>query len=193
MSRSPAGNLAHFLMVGRTAQRRVRETPETVLPQAQLMLTERFNLAEVLPDETREAFEAAESYKLLFVFENYLRDFILTVLSEKDKDNWWNAVPKDVQDEVAKAEETEDRKKWMNLDSRGKLALTTLPQLMRIMDEPDNWKTYFEPLVRDKSLLQHTRLIVHTRNTICHMTAVSAEENERIRQVVRDWFRVVAP
>jgi len=191
MTTSPTGRLAHFLMVGRTVQRRVRETPGTVLPQAQLMLSETFNLAEVLPDETREAF--AESYKLLFVFENYLRDFILTVLSEKDKDNWWNAVPKDVQDEVVKAEETEDRKKWMNLDSRGKLALTTLPQLIRIMDEPSNWKTYFEPLVRDKSLLQHTRLIAHTRNTVCHMTAASAEEHERIQQVVRDWFRVVAP
>jgi len=81
----------------------------------------------------------------------------------------------------------------MNLDSRGKLSLTTLPQLLSIIDDSANWKSYFEPLVRDKQLLQQSRFVVHTRNTICHMSTVTAEEHERLQQVVRDWFRVVSP
>jgi len=158
------------------------------------MISERFNVAEVLPEQSRDAVEAAETFKLFFVFENYLRDFILTVLSEADKENWWSSIPQDVQDEVEALEKTEDRKKWMNLDStRGKLELTTLPQLIRIMDENNNWKKHFEPLVGDKGLLQQTRLVVHTRNTVCHMSTVTAEEHARVKQVMRDWFRVVAP
>src|SRR5690242_19819957 len=102
--------LAHFLMLGRSAQREVQQVPGTV-PHTPLMISDRFNVAEVLPDESRDAVKAAETFKLFFVFENYLRDFILTVLSEADKDNWWEAVPQDVRDEVAKLEETEDRKK----------------------------------------------------------------------------------
>jgi hypothetical protein len=185
-------DLAHFLMLGRTAQRRVQQLPGTV-PQTPIMISDRFNVSEVLREESRDAVQAAETFKLFFVFENYLRDFILGVLSEADKENWWNAVPPNVRDEVAKLEETEDKKKWMNIDSRGKLALTTLGQLVSIMDDSNNWKKYFETLVGDKGLLQQTRLVVHTRNTICHMSTVTAEEHERVKQVMRDWFRVVAP
>lgn len=184
--------LANFLMIGRTAQRDVRTLPGTV-PKSPLMISDKFNLTELLPDECRDAVDAAETFKLFFVFENYLRDFILTVLSEADKDNWWNAVPQNVRDEVSKLEETEDKKKWMNLDSRGKLAMTTLGQLISIMEDANNWKKHFEPLVADKGLLQLTRFVVHTRNTVCHMSTVNAEEHERLKQVIRDWFRVVAP
>jgi hypothetical protein len=71
--------------------------------------------------------------------------------------------------------------------------MTTLGQLISIVDDPSNWKKHFEALVGDKGLLQQTRLIVHTRNTICHMSTVTPEEHERVKQVMRDWFRVVAP
>jgi len=184
--------LALFLMVGRSAQKQLAEIPGTV-PSTPLLVSEQFDLGEVLPEETRDAVSAAETFKLFFVFENYLRDFILTVLSETDKENWWDAVPQDLKDDVAKLEENEDKRKWMNVDSRGKLALVTLPQLIRIMDDNKTWKNYFEPLVRDKQLLQLTRLVVHTRNTICHMSTVTAEEHERLQQVMRDWFRIVSP
>jgi hypothetical protein len=105
----------------------------------------------------------------------------------------WDSVPANVRDEVSKLEEHEDRKRWMNLDSREKLSLTTLPQLISIIDDSANWKQHFEPIVRDKQLIQHTRLVVHTRNTVCHMSDVTDEEHERVQQVIRDWFRMVAP
>jgi hypothetical protein len=184
--------LALFLMVGQTAQRSIRSLPNTV-PRTRLMISNTFNLSEVLPEETHEAIDVSETFKLFYILENYLRDFILTVLSETDKDNWWNAVPKDVQDKVAESENTEDSKRWMNINPRGKLALTTLPQLLRIIEDSNNWKAHFESLVRDKALINQTRLIVHTRNTVCHMSPVSNEEHERVQQVIRDWFRVVSP
>lgn len=184
--------LALFLMVGQTAQRSITKLPNTV-PQSRLMISDTFNAAEVLPDEAREAFSVAETFQLFYVLENYLRDFILTVLSEADKENWWDSVPKDVRDKVAEYEGTEDSKRWMNLNPRGKLALTTLPQLLRIMDEDNNWRNHFQDLVRDKALITQTRLIGHTRNTVCHMSPVTSEEHERVQQVMRDWFRVIAP
>lgn len=184
--------LALFLMVGQTAQRSIKNLPNAV-PHSRLMISATFNVAEVLPDETREAIAVAETFQLFYVLENYLRDFILNVLSEADKENWWNTVPKDVRDKVAEYESTEEAKRWMNLTPRGQLALTTLPQLLRIMDEDNNWKNHFQALVRDKALITQTRLIGHTRNTVCHMSPVTAEEHERVQQVMRDWFRVIAP
>jgi Swt1-like HEPN len=184
--------LAHFLMIGRTAQQSIQKLPGTV-PKTHMMISPLFDVAEVLPDESKNAVGAAETFKLFYVFENYLREFILTVLSEADKENWWDSVPQNVRDDVAKLEENEDKKRWMNLDSRDKLSMTTLGQLISIMDDSNNWKRHFEALVGDKGLLQQTRLIVHTRNTVCHMSTVSTEEHERVAQVMRDWFRMIAP
>jgi hypothetical protein len=114
-------------------------------------------------------------------------------LSQIDAVNWWDKVPPDVQTEVQTMEETEHQKQWMALDSRSKLALTTLPQLLRIMDENQNWKEIFKDLVRDKFLIQEGRSISHLRNTICHMSDIPDEETDRVKQVMRDWFRVVSP
>jgi hypothetical protein len=184
--------LSLFLMLGQTSQRAVTKLPDTV-PAQTLMLSSTEDLALVLPKDVRRAITASESYKLFFVFENFIRDFVLETLSELDKVNWWDRVPKDVQDEVQKLEETEQQKQWMALDSRSKLALTTLPQLLRIMDDTKNWNDVFKAIVRDKFLIQEGRGISHLRNTLCHMSDISDEEVERIKQVMRDWFRVVAP
>jgi hypothetical protein len=100
-------------------------------------------------------------------------------------------VPGDIQTEVTKLEETEEMKSWMALGSRDKSALMTLPQLLRVIDQ--NWRGVFDEVIRDKSLVQEARLIGHLRNTICHMSVISAEELDRTRQIMRDWFRIVAP
>ena len=118
---------------------------------------------------------------------------IAQTLSEFDSVNWWSRVPKDVQDEVEKLEQTEEQKQWMALNSRSKLALTTLPQLLKIIEDNKNWNDAFKSTVRDKFIVQEGRGISHIRNTVCHMSDISQEEANRVRQVMRDWFRVVAP
>jgi hypothetical protein len=182
--------LALFVMLGQTAERLLAEHPE-IAPTQQLLLGPAYDLGALLPDVVRKAEAAAEGYRLFFVFEAYVRDLVVEVLSKDNLADWWARVPKDVQDEVAKLEETEEAKRWMALGSRDKSALLTYPQLLKVIEH--NWKPQFEELLRDRSLIQEARLIAHLRNTLCHMTPISEEEMERIRQVLRDWFRMVAP
>ena len=66
----------------------------------------------------------------------------------------------------------------MALGSRDKSALMTLPQLLRVIDVA--WKEGFDDLIRDKALIQEARVIAHLRNTLCHMSAISVEETDRI-------------
>lgn len=181
---------AHFLMLGQVASKEVSNAPGIAPPQP-LFISQAYDLAALLPDAVRNAFSAAEAYKLLFVFEGYLRDLVIEALSRDGTEDWWQAVPKDVQDEVTKLAETEEAKGWMALGSRDKSSLLTYPQLLRVIDHC--WKTHFEELLRDKSLVQEARLISHLRNTICHMSPISQEEFERVKQTMRDWFRMVAP
>lgn len=181
---------ALFVMLGQTASRTVELLPE-VAPSESLLLSPSYDLAALLPDRVKRAQRAAETYKLLFVFEGYLREFVVDTLSKGGTVEWWDKVPKDVQDEVAKLEETEEIKSWMALGSRDKSGLLTYPQLLRVIDVL--WKSDFDDLIGDKTLVHEARVISHLRNTICHMTEISDEEDGRIKQTMLDWFRVVAP
>jgi len=182
--------LALFVMLGQSASIAIEASPELVSPQS-LHLSGAYDLAEIMPEVVRNSVEAAEAYRLFFVFEGYLREFVVDALSASDKENWWASVPKDVQEEVAKLEQNEETKSWMALGSRDKSSLMTYPQLLRVIDQC--WKSHFEDLLRDKTLVHQARLIGHLRNTICHMSNISAEELERVRQTMRDWFRRIAP
>lgn len=181
---------AHFILLGQIATREVAKTPN-VAPAQPLFISRSYDLAALLPEATRDALSACEAYKIFFIFEHYLRDLVMSAISKDPAVDWWSLVPKDVQDEVTRLEETEEAKTWMALGSRDKSALLTYPQLLRIIDQC--WKTHFEDLLRDKTLIHEARLIAHLRNTICHMTPISDEELERIKQTMRDWFRMVPP
>jgi hypothetical protein len=181
---------ALFTLLGQTAEHAVASIEELV-PKERLLLSPAYDLAPLLPDKVRKATDAAETYRLFFVFENFLREFVVEVLSKDPSASWWEKVPKDVQDEVIKLEETEETKSWMALGSRDRSALMTFPQLLRVIEYA--WKQGFDDLVRDKGLIQEARLIGHLRNTIYHMTEIPVEETDRVRQTMRDWFRVVAP
>jgi hypothetical protein len=182
--------LALFVLLGQAASREMRQAPDLVPPES-LKVSATHDLAASMPDVVRDALDAAEVYKLFFAFETYLRELILGALTDDGKVDWWPKVPKDVQDEVTKMEETEETKSWMALGSRNKSLLLTYPQFLRIIDHC--WKDHFEDLIRDKALVQQARLIGHLRNAICHMSIIPDEEKQRIRQTMRDWFRRVAP
>ena len=155
---------ALFVMLGQTAGRTIA-TIEQLVPEESLLLSPSNDSAPLLPDKVKRATLAAEAYRLFFVFENFLREFVVEVLSKESTQQWWDKVPKDVQDEVVKLEETEEVKGWMALGSRDKSALLTFPQLLRVIEHA--WKGHFDDIVRDKGLIQEARLIGHLRNTIC--------------------------
>jgi hypothetical protein len=182
--------LALFLMLGQTAAKEVAHHP-AIVDSRPLLLSESHDLATSTPELVREATAASEPYRLFFVFENYLRDLIVKILSKDGAEDWWVKIPPDVQKEMNENAETEEIKGWMALGSRDKSALMTYPQMLRVIDE--NWKKYFIDLLRDKALIQEARHITHLRNTTCHMSMISQEEIERVKQVMRDWFRIVAP
>ena len=177
-------------MLGQAADQAVSKM-EDIVPKDLLLLSPSYDLAAIVPDKVRRASDAADAYRLFFVFESYLREFVVEVLTKEETGSWWDKVPQDVQEEVSKLEQTEEVKSWMALGSRDKSALMTLPQLLRVIDHA--WKGVFDEVVRDKGLIQEARLLVHLRNTICHMSTIPVEETDRIKQTLRDWFRVVAP
>jgi hypothetical protein len=184
------GRLSLFLMLGQTAARTISSVPQ-VAHSEPLQISSTYDLSTAIPEAVKQANSASLGYRLFYVLENYLREFVVSVLTGEGQDTWWDKIPKDVQDEVAKLEDNEELKGWMALGSRDKSALMSYPQLLRVVEHC--WKDHFEDIVRDKALIQEARHIAHLRNTICHMSNITVEETDRVRQVMRDWFRVVSP
>ena len=91
---------ALFLMLGQAAARSIAEI-EDVVPKHSLLLSAQYDLAELVPEKVRLATNASEAYRLFFVFEHYLREFVVEVLS-KDGATWWDKIPPDVQADVTK-------------------------------------------------------------------------------------------
>jgi len=141
--------LALFLMLGQSAEKLVSSRVDLV-PAESLPVSATFDLAEVVPDTVHASIKAAEAFKLFFVFESYLRDLIISVLSSEPSLPWWDKLPPDVKTEVETLAATEDTKSWMALGTRDKSALMTYPQLLRVVDSC--WKSGFSDLVRDKAI-----------------------------------------
>ena len=148
---------ALFILLGQTAEKTLAKI-ETVVPREALLLSPEYDLAAFVPEKVKRAAEAALAYKLFFVFEEYLRELVVDVLSKEDE-TWWDKVPTDVQQEITRLEETEEVKSWMALGSRDKSALMTLPQLLKVIEHA--WKQGFDELVRDRGLIHEARLLVH--------------------------------
>lgn len=182
--------LALFVMLGQTAAQVVGDLPE-VAHSEPLHIAATYDLSTAIPDQVKTANRASLGFRLFFVFENYLREFVVATLSDEENYTWWDKLPTDVQHDVESLAETEESKAWMAIGSRDKSALLTYPQLLKVIDH--RWKDYFQDIVRDKALVQEARHISHLRNTLCHMSDISDEEVDRVRQVMRDWFRVVSP
>lgn len=94
------GHLALFVMLGRTVEQLIQANPQTVPPES-LAISDTVDLAVGSPGEVRTAIRAAFVYKLFFVFENYLRELVTAVLTEKYLAEWWDKVEPNVKREVA--------------------------------------------------------------------------------------------
>src|SRR5579884_1436725 len=84
--------LALFLMLGQSAERAVRADPQLV-PAQTLPISPSIDIAESLPEVVSAANQAAEAYRLFFVFEAYLRELIVEVLSNDPAVPWWTRSP----------------------------------------------------------------------------------------------------
>ena len=88
--------LALFVLLGQSAERAIAKEPMTAPPEP-LLLAPGYDIGPALPDEARRASRAAGAYRLFFVFETYLRDLIVDVLTKAaGTANWWDLVPQDV-------------------------------------------------------------------------------------------------
>jgi hypothetical protein len=74
---------ALFLMLGQAAEKTVA-AQEDVVPKESLLLSASYDLAALVPEKVRRASSVSEGYMLFFVFEEYLREIVVEVLTKEN-------------------------------------------------------------------------------------------------------------
>jgi len=136
--------------------------------------------------------EMQRAYRLLFVFENLVRQFIDQRFTEEDKrPDWW-----DGRATAAMKKKAEDRKReeeknsWHAGRSHQPLFYVDFGDLaLLIINHWNLFKDYFPTQAWVSSRIQETE---RSRNVIAHTNRLPQEELDRLERHLRDWIAQVA-
>lgn len=139
----------------------------------------------------RDAERMSHFYKVFYILENEIRNFIEEALDvEKGKD-WWNtSVPQAVRENAKK---NQDREASEGLPPRSQrlIEYTTFGELGEIIKE--NWDAFsgiFSNASKNRVLRVIARLNV-ARGPIAHCNFLPEEESIRLKLAVRDWYKLM--
>jgi hypothetical protein len=128
-------------------------------------------------------------YQAIHTFENMVREFAQTALSEEYKEDWWSHVPGKIRKRVETRMAEDAKFRWHGKRGGSEITYCDFGDLSSII--VTNW-TVFEDVVGNlewaKQLLD---TLEKSRNIVMHGGALQNEDIERIGMNMRDWVRQV--
>lgn len=136
--------------------------------------------------------EMARNYRLLYVFENLVRDFINTRFTEEDKTSDWfqNRSNAGMQKKVDERRKGEAKHQWHTGRNEGPLHYLDFSDLgLLIINHWAVFKDFFPPQSWVTTRIEEAE---RSRNVIAHTNLLSSEESQRLEMYLRDWIRQIA-
>jgi len=129
-------------------------------------------------------------YRLLFVFENLVREFISNRFEEADGPNWFEkratAAMKQKLEERKVAEEKNQWHSGRNIHPIFYLDFSDLALLII-----NHWSAFKDLLPNQAWLQSRIQETERSRNVIAHTNTLASDEGERLLMYLRDWVRQV--
>ncbi len=138
------------------------------------------------PNILIDARKMADFYVVYYSFENTIRKFISTTLTQKYGSSWWDSrVPEDVK---KRAEETRNKEKDspVKIRSDDPLNYTTFGDLTNILQF--NWLDFSGLIVSKKAMERTLADFGALRNVIAHSCILSKTDIKRLEVAVETWF-----
>ena len=131
--------------------------------------------------------EMQRYYRLLYVFENSVREFVSTRFIEVDGDAWFEKrATADMKQKVEKRKAAEEKNQWHVGRNEHPLYYLDFGDLgLLIINSWDLFKDFFPSQVWVQSRIQEGE---RTRNVIAHTNILSAGEGTRLEIYLRDWL-----
>lgn len=129
-------------------------------------------------------------YRLLYVLENVVREFVQDVLQDKDGLEWFDKRANiQVKKKVADRKEKEERNRWhvgrdshpVNYIDFGDLALLI----------QTHWNEFKDLLPPQAWAISRLHDAERSRNVIAHTNVLSGEEAARLEMILTDWIKQI--
>lgn len=129
-------------------------------------------------------------YRLLFVFENLVRDFIVTRFTELDGEQWFEkrasvAMKKKIEDRKQK----EEKNAWHIGRNRQPIYYLDFGDLALLIT--NHWDVFKDFIDNQAWIVSRIQDAERTRNVIAHTNLLSSEEGQRLEMYLRDLLRQI--
>lgn len=132
---------------------------------------------------------AEDVYPIFYVFENSIRNLILTVMSKKYGNDWWesktpSAIKKNVEGRLKK----ENKNRWHS-SRRGvhKIFYTDFGDLQSIIIA--NWPDFKDLFPRQDWITSKFSDLELSRNIIAHNNPLQEDDIKRVESYFKDWIK----
>ena len=134
-----------------------------------------------------EAAEMAKIYPTLYLFENSVRNLVLTIMNKKYGSNWWGSkITTPVEKNVEGRIKDEENNRWHGKRGAHKIFYTDMDDLKSIIIKNwDDFKGVFPSQQWFGSIIEN---IERSRNIVAHNNPLSKKDIRRIKINFEDWI-----
>jgi hypothetical protein len=143
------------------------------------------------PEKIRSgSLQMQKYFRMLYVFENLVRDFIDSTLSEIDGENWFDKrSTKDMRDKVSSRKISEEKNQWHVGRNEHPLYYLDFSDLSLLIT--NHWEVFKDFFPDQGWVTSRIKESERTRNVIAHTNDLPAEEGSRLEMHLRDWIKQI--
>lgn len=146
---------------------------------------------DLLDDEcVNSAKEMATVYTAIAAFENMVRKFVVKVLLEHKRENWWEECVSEKIRKLATSRKKEEEKiKWHTQRGDSMINYIEFGDLISIMQQ--NFELFEVYIISIDWARQIIQTLERSRNVIMHSGELGRKDIERVGTNIRDWISQV--
>ncbi len=129
-------------------------------------------------------------YRLLFILENLVRQFVQDVLEEKDGTDWFNKrANNDVKKKVAGRKSQEEKNQWHSGRNTHPINYIDFGDLALLIQT--HWAEFKDLIPTQAWAVSRLNDAERSRNVIAHTNVLSDEEVTRLEMTLNDWIKQI--
>ena len=129
-------------------------------------------------------------FRVLFVFENVVRELITTRFNEEDGPDWFETrANSDMKKKLEQRKRTEEKNQWHSGRNREPIYYLDFGDLGLLIT--NHWPLFRDFFPNQTWIMSRVQEAERSRNVIAHTNLMSSEEGDRLEMYLRDWLRQV--
>jgi hypothetical protein len=138
-----------------------------------------------------EASAMSTHYETFYCLERSIRQIVAQVLRDANGPEWWEKCVPDVVKQEARKNQQHEIDSAVTARSDDPIDYITFGQLGDIIKTADNWPHFADTFNSQKALTRVMSQLNTLRGPIAHCSPLAADEVDRLKLAVKDWFRLM--